>query len=88
MLGCMTTRESLHRLVDRIPEESLPVAERALADIAGELQVSLRQRLESVPFDDEPLTPEDIATIEAGWRSLRAGSGIPDDDLNQHLNRA
>jgi hypothetical protein len=83
----MTTREALHALVDRVPEDSLAAAERALADIAEPRPaVSLREHLESLPYDDETLTEEELASIERGRESMRQGRGISDEELDRRLS--
>ena len=57
----MTTRESLHALIDELPEEALALAEARLRgldthDPAG------------IPYDDEPYTEEDLAR----WAAIEA----------------
>jgi hypothetical protein len=84
----MTTREALHALVDRVPEDSLAAAERALADIAEPRNVApLRERLERAPYDDEPLTADDVATIERGKRSARAGDLLSREEAERFLSQ-
>ena len=56
----MTAKEELHRLVDGLPE-----------DQARELLDELRYYSSAV--DDEPLTNEDLASIERGAEDVQAG---------------
>jgi predicted RNase H-like HicB family nuclease len=44
-------------------------------------RVAFIESLANAPIDDEPLTPEDIAAIDEGRRSLERGEGIPHDDI-------
>jgi hypothetical protein len=85
----MTTREALHELVDQLPEAALEKAERALHEACHpRFTTSLREHLESLPSDDEPLTPEDEAAIERSLKSMREGRGITDDELDRRIASA
>lgn len=41
----------------------------------------LERSLVLAPVDDEPLTPEEAAAIEAGIASLERGEGIPHEEV-------
>lgn len=56
----MTVKEEIHRLVDELPEGQ---AQRVLEDL----------RYASAEVDDEPLTAEDLASIDRGMEDVRAG---------------
>lgn len=65
----MTTRESLHALIDELPEEELPLAEARLRgldthDPAG------------IPYDDEPFTDEDAKVSAERWAAYRRGEFV------------
>ena len=81
-----TTREELHRLVDRLPESDLDRVARFLQN-----EAEARQRFEDVlataPIDDEPLTDEDRGAIAEGERDIAAGRGIRLDDLPPSIPR-
>ena len=64
------SRETLHDLVDRIPEDELAAAERLLESLA--VSPAYRAAL-SAPPDDEPLTEADIAAIARAQDEVRAG---------------
>jgi hypothetical protein len=72
------SRDTLHDLVDRIPEEELPAAQRFLESLA--VSPAYRAAL-SAPPDDEPLTEADIAAIARARDEVRAGKIIPHDDI-------
>lgn len=61
------TRTELHRLVDALPDESLPSAaillRRARDPVAAEL--------DAAPYDDEELTDEDLRAVEEARSELR-----------------
>jgi hypothetical protein len=71
-------RDTLHDLVDRIPEEELPAAERFLEYLA----VSPAYRAAFfAPPDDEPVTDADLAAIARARDEVRAGKVISHDEI-------
>lgn len=60
----MTARDDLHHLVDELPEARL--------DQARDLLQELRESEE----EEEVLTPEELARIEAGREAIRRGDYI------------
>jgi hypothetical protein len=66
----MTVRESLHVLIDALPEDRLEVVRRTLIAAAGD---PLLAALEAAPEDDEPLTAEETAEIDEALEDLRRG---------------
>ena len=64
------SRNSLHALIERIPDQELPAAERFLEYLA--VSPAYRAVL-SAPPDDEPVTEADEAAIARGQAELRAG---------------
>ena len=57
------TRTELHRLVDALPDESLPAA----AILLRRAQDPIAAKLDAAPYDDEDLTDEDRRSVkEAG----------------------
>lgn len=72
------SRDTLHNLVDRIPEEELPAAQRFLEYLA--VRPAYRAAL-SAPPDDEPLTEADIASIGLAREEVRAGKVFSHDEI-------
>jgi hypothetical protein len=71
-------RDTLHDLVDRIPEEELPAAERFLEYLA----VSPAYRAAFfAPPDDEPVTVADGTAIARARDEVRAGKVISHDEI-------
>lgn len=74
-----TTRDELHRLVDRLAENKLNTARDLLEDLVTRSgRPSLAEVLASAPLDDEELTAEEIAAIEEGRRALAEGRIVSD----------
>jgi hypothetical protein len=68
----MTTKESLHRLVDAIPDSGLDAAERVLTPLADPMLLALTY----APLDDEPITDEDRDAINDAREEHRRGETI------------
>ncbi len=64
------SRDALYALIDRIPEEELPVAKRFLEYLAT--SPAYRAAL-SAPPDDEPVTEADAAAIAESRQEVRDG---------------
>jgi hypothetical protein len=72
------SRDTLHELVDRIPEEELPAAKRFLEYLA--VNPVYRAALSAQP-DDEPLTEGDAAAIIRVREEVRAGKVISHEEI-------
>jgi hypothetical protein len=62
------TRTELHRLVDALPEESLPAA----VTLLRRAQDPVAAKLDAVPYDDEELTASELREV----REARSEPGI------------
>ena len=72
------TREALHELIDRIPENDIVAAQRVLEHLAR--SASFRAAM-SAPADDEPVTAGDAEAIARAQRDLQAGRVVSHDDI-------
>jgi hypothetical protein len=72
------SRHTLHALVDKIPEQEIPAAQRFLEYLA--VSPAFRAAL-SAPPDDEPVTEGDGAAIARAQEELRKGKIVPHDDV-------
>jgi hypothetical protein len=72
------SREALHNLVDRIPDEELISAQRYLEYLASH---PARRAALSAPPDDEPVTAADEAAIRNAQDDIRAGRFASHDDV-------
>jgi hypothetical protein len=72
------TKTELHRLVDALPDESLPAA----AILLQRAQDPVVAKLDAAPFDDEKLTDEDRRAIQ----DSRGEPGIVWSEVEAELN--
>jgi hypothetical protein len=72
------SREVLHHLVDRIPEEELAAAKRFLEYLT--VSPAYRAAL-SASEDDEPVTEADAAAMERAREDIRAGRIVSHNDI-------
>jgi hypothetical protein len=70
----MTTRDEIHAIVDKVPDEQLDAARLALLDLA-------------IPEDDEPLTPDEIAALEHAELTERYGTLLSHDEVRRRLGK-
>jgi hypothetical protein len=72
------TREALHELIDRIPEEEIIAAQRFLEYLAT--SAAFRATL-SAPPDDEPVTRGDAESIARAHGDLKAGRVVSHEEV-------
>jgi hypothetical protein len=72
------SRDTLHELVDRIPEEELPAARRFLEYLA--VSPAYRAAL-SAPADDEPVTEADAAAIAQARDEVFTGKVTSQEEI-------
>ena len=70
-------RQHVHAYIDRLPGDQL----LAVCSLLETMLSPLDRRLALAPIDDEPVTPEDIAGIQAAVASLDAGRSVPMEDV-------
>lgn len=68
----MSTRDSLHRLIDELPESELGTAERFLHYLHATTDPVLRALLEA-PLDDEPETDDERQAVQEAREELVRG---------------
>jgi len=82
----MVTREHLYELIDALPEGELPAAERYLEQLRERYENDpLMRLLDEAPEEDEPLTPEEIATIEEAKADYRRGDYLTAEEARREL---
>ena len=81
----MENRQTLHTLVDELPEPELPAARRYL-EYLRQTADPLRRALETAPVDDEPLTDDDRAAIREGRKEYAQGESVSHDEIKRLLS--
>jgi hypothetical protein len=85
----MPTRDSLHRLIDELPESELAVAERFLHYLHATTDPVLRALIEAL-IDDEPETEEERQVVQAARFALLNSDStrMSQADLFHYLHKA
>lgn len=83
----MYQRETLHRLVDSLPEDDIATAGRLLAGLAVTAD-AVERALLLAPLDDEPDTDDADGGLSAARRELARGEGISTEELRRELGLA
>jgi putative heme degradation protein len=79
----MASRDSLHRLIDDLPESEITRAERLL-EVLKETADPL-YTLENAPADDEPESAAEAAAVAEAWREHREGKSLSTEELKREL---
>jgi hypothetical protein len=80
----MISRESLHQLVDDLPESEVFRAERVLKALKETAETPLYS-LEDAPEDDEPETPEEASAVAEAWKDHTEGKSLTTEELKREL---
>ena len=80
----MTTKETLHKLVDRLPEDEWEAVHQILEERLAKHDPVLRAFL-TAPEDDEPETEEERAAVAEAYDSIARGEVISDEELRRRL---
>lgn len=83
----MTEKERLHSLVDDLPEPEVHAALRFVEYLRQEGSDPVTRALQEAPYDDEPVTAEDLADLEAAERDRQEGRVISHDEARRELLR-
>lgn len=78
------TRTALRKLIDQLPESELVAAHRYLRYLRDEGDPVLLA-FRNAPFDDEPLTEEDIKAIQEGKEDIKAGRVYTLEQVREEL---
>ena len=79
------TKADLHKLVDAIPDARVESIAVLIQRVVDDPEV---ERLLGIPWDDEPLTDEEIAAHRAGLEAIERGEGIEWEEAKRRLRAA
>jgi hypothetical protein len=82
----MATKNSLHRLIDELPESELAAAERFLHYLRATADPVLRALLKAPP-DNEPETEEERQTAQEAREELARGEVRTLEEMRRDLGR-
>lgn len=71
------TKETLHRLIDALPESEFNTAARVLEALSVLGTDEPLYTLETAPLDDEPETEEERGAVAEARAELARGEGLP-----------
>lgn len=80
----MGGRKALHRLIDDLPEQDLPVAVRVLEGLRATSDPVLRALL-TAPLDDEPDEDDADGGLSEARREAHEGKGISHEEVKREL---
>ena len=83
----MGGRQALHRLIDDLPEQDLPVAIRVLEALRATSDPDLRA-LMSAPLDNEPDKDDADGGLSEARSEAREGKGLSHDEVKRELGLA
>lgn len=83
----MTEKERLHSLVEELPEPEVHAALRFVEYLRREASDPVARALRLAPDDDEPLTAEDLAELDAAERDRQEGRVVTHDEARRELIR-
>ena len=75
----MTSKQTLYRLIDELPEAALPEVERYLESV---LDDPVLRAILAAPIDDEPETDEERDAVREARAEAARGELIDDADLH------
>ena len=83
--GYMATKESLHRLVDDLPDSEVDAAERYLKYFVVARQDPFLRALANAPLDDEPETDGERAAVAEARLAPARGEVVSDEGVRPEL---
>jgi predicted transcriptional regulator len=81
----MEDRQTLHLLLDELPDSELSAAKKFLEYLGHRSEDVLRSLLDRAPADDEALTDEDLAAIREGLEEKARGEVLSQEEVERLL---
>ena len=79
----MTTKATLHQIIEELPESELVAAERFCVSAGHGRPV--RRALLTAPWDDEPETEDERQAVQEARNELARGEVYPLDEVRREL---
>ena len=80
----MTTKATLHQIIEEIPDSELVAAERFLSYLR-DMADPVRRALLTAPWDDEPETEDERQAVQEARNELARGEVYPLDGVRREL---
>ncbi len=80
------SKESIHKLIDELPEEEVPVAERFLRYLCDIGNDPVKWALINAPVDDEAVSPKEEDMVNEAKAAYKRGEVLTDEELNQEFD--
>ena len=77
-------KQQIKDLIDGMPPDELLVIKR-FVQYVRDLEDPFLRKMAEAPWDDEPLTEEDIAALAEAKEDIKAGRTIPAEELYREL---
>lgn len=81
----MASKDDLHHLVERLPENEIHAAERFLEYLCDLSDDPVLKMLREAPEDDEPTTAEEDRRAAEAWRQYECGEARPWREVRKEL---
>ena len=81
---CDAVKRQIKDLIDGMPPDELLVIKR-FVQYVRDMEDPFLRNLAEAPWDDEPLTEEDLAAIKEAKEDIAAGRLIPAEELYKEL---
>lgn len=78
-------KRQIKDLIDGMPPDELLVIKRFIQYVR-DMEDPFLRNLAEAPWDDEPLSDEDIAAIAEAREDIKAGRLIPSEEVYRELN--
>lgn len=83
----MTTRETLHHMIDELPDDALPAVAHLVQSLRSAGDDRLPRVLADAPWDDEPQSAEEREALKEAYATVARGAIVADEDLDRELGR-
>lgn len=82
----ISNKERIHKLIDELPEEEVPVAERFLRYLCDIGNDPVKRALLNASEDNEAITPKEEEMVNEAKAAYERGEVQTDEELDRELN--